>query len=329
MSSAAAPGDSLAREKPVEPPYPDMVWIPGGTFQMGSERHYPEEAPVHRVTVDGFWMDACPITNASFREFVEVTGHTTFAEIPPNPDDYPGAIPEMMYAGSLVFEKPPVRVDLRDSRQWWSFVRGADWLHPRGSGSNLRGLSRHPVVHVAYSDAEAFATWVGKVLPTEAEWEFAARGGLDGAEYAWGDEMMPGGRHMANTWQGEFPWQNQQLDGWEFTSPVDAFPPNAYGVYDMIGNTWEWTSDWYQPRHPAEKEKACCIPRNPRGGLAHQSYDPRDPRTRIPRKVLKGGSHLCAPNYCRRYRPAARFPEPIDTSASHVGFRCIVRVPST
>jgi len=327
-SGSTAPAGAGGVTQPGDPPFPDMVWIPGGTFRMGSDKHYPEEAPTHRVTVDGFWMDRYPVTNARFREFVEVTGHVTFAELPPNPDDYPGALPEMLYPGSLVFQKPVMRVDLRDSHQWWAFARGADWVHPHGAGSNLKGLSNHPVVHVAYKDVEAYAAWVQKELPTEAEWEFAARAGLDGAEYAWGDELVPNGQYMANTWQGEFPWQNEQLDRWEFTSPVDAFPPNAYGVYDMIGNTWEWTTDWYRPRHTEEKEKACCIPRNPRGGLAHQSYDPRDPEIRIPRKVLKGGSHLCAPNYCRRYRPAARFPEPIDTSASHVSFRCIVRVPS-
>jgi formylglycine-generating enzyme required for sulfatase activity len=303
-----------------------MVWVPGGTFRMGSDRHYPEEAPTHRVTVDGFWMDRVPVTNERFRQFVDDTGYVTFPEQPPDPRDYPGALPGMLYAGSLVFTKPLVRVDLRDSRQWWSYVRGAQWRHPRGLGTSLEGLWNHPVVHVAYRDAEAYAAWAGKSLPTEAEWECAARGGLDGAEYAWGDELTPGGRHMANTWQGDFPWQNQQLDGYEYTSPVDAFPANAYGVHDLIGNVWEWTTDWYRQRHPEEKVKACCIPRNPRGGSERSSYDPRDPDTRIPRKVLKGGSHLCAPNYCRRYRPAARFPEPIDTSASHVGFRCVIRV---
>lgn len=303
------------------------VWIPGGVFRMGSDRHYPEEAPVHRVRVDGFWMDTHPVTNAQFRAFVQATGHVSFAEIPPRAKDYPGADPAMLRPGSLVFVKPPYRVDLRDIRHWWQFVFGADWRHPLGPGSSLKGLDQHPVVHVTYDDALAYARWAGKDLPTEAEWEFAARGGLDGAEYAWGEELMPGGRPMANFWQGEFPWQNLELDGYERTSPVGSFPANGYGLYDMIGNVWEWTSDWYTPRHPAEAAKACCIPRNPRGGPALASHDPAQP-VRIPRRVLKGGSHLCAPNYCRRYRPAARFPEPVDTSTCHVGFRCIRREPA-
>ena len=302
-----------------------MVWIPGGTFRMGSEKHYPEERPVHRVTVDGFWMDRFPVTNRRFRAFVEATGYVTFAELPPDPADYPGALPEMLYAGSLVFVKPSGPVDLRSMANWWEYRRGANWREPQGPGSTIEGLDQHPVVHVSYADAEAFARWEQKELPTEAEWEFAARGGLEGNAYAWGHEFMPQNRPLANTWQGEFPWQNLVADGYEGTSPVDGFPANGYGLHDMIGNVWEWTTDWYQPRHPAEAAKACCIPRNPRGGREHASYDPRDPAIRIPRKVLKGGSHLCAPNYCRRYRPAARFPEPVDTSTCHVGFRCIVR----
>jgi formylglycine-generating enzyme required for sulfatase activity len=223
--------------------------------------------------------------------------------------------------------KPPGRVDRRQIFNWWQYVRDANWRHPSGPDSSIDELERHPVVHVVFADAESFAHWEGKELPSEAEWEFAARGGLDGAAYAWGDEFMPEGRIMANTWQGEFPWQNRNEDGYEKTSPVGAFPANGYGLYDMIGDVWEWTTDWYQPRHPDEQLKACCAPRNPRGGREGDSYDRSQPEIRIPRKVLKGGSHLCAPNYCRRYRPAARFPEPIDTSASHVGFRCIVRVP--
>jgi len=320
-----APAAEPLTAPPGTPPFPDMEWVPGGTFRMGSDRHYPEEAPAHPVTVDGFWMDRYPVTNESFARFVEETGHVTLAEIAPDPADYPGALPEMLHAASLVFHKPPVRVGLRDMRQWWEFRRGAQWRHPFGAHSSLDGLSRHPVVHVAYGDAEAYARWAGKALPTEAEWERAARGGLDDAEYAWGDELTPGGRHMANVWQGEFPWQNTRDDGFERTSPVDAFPANGYGLHDLIGNVWEWTTDWYQPRHPAAREKACCIPRNPRGAREEHSYDPSQPQIRIPRKVLKGGSHLCAPNYCRRYRPAARYPEPVDTSTSHVGFRCIVR----
>jgi formylglycine-generating enzyme required for sulfatase activity len=308
-------------------PAPDMIWIPAGTFRMGSDRHYPEERPVHRVSVDGFWIDRMPVTNERFRRFVEATRHVTFAEVAPDPKAYPGAPPENLFAGSLVFVKPPHPVDLRDCSQWWRFVRGADWQHPRGLGSSIEGMDQHPVVHVAYADAEAFARWEGKELPTEAEWEYAARGGLDGAAYAWGDEFMPGGKPMAKTWQGEFPWKNRAKDGWEATAPVGAFPANGYGLHDMIGNVWEWTSDWFRPRHPDEAQKSCCVPRNPRGPRESESFDPAQPAIRIPRKVLKGGSHLCAPNYCRRYRPAARFPEPIDTSTCHVGFRCVIRVP--
>jgi formylglycine-generating enzyme len=318
-------GPQVGIQPPGPPPFPDMVWIPGGTFRMGSDKHYPEERPVHRVTVDGFWMDRTPVTNDRFARFVEAAGHVTFAEIPPRPEDYPGALPDQLFAGSLVFVKPATRVDTRDFTNWWNWTRGAQWRHPYGQGSGLDGREHHPVVHVTFGDAEAFARWAGKALPTEAEWEFAARGGLDGAPYAWGDEFLPGDRHMANTWQGDFPWQGTPRDGYEGTSPVDAFPQNGYGLHDMIGNVWEWTGDWYQPRHPDETVKACCIPRNPFGPKVEDSYDPCQPNIRIPRKVLKGGSHLCAPNYCRRYRPAARFPEPIDTSTCHVGFRCIVR----
>jgi formylglycine-generating enzyme len=304
----------------------DMVWIPGGSFRMGSDKHYVEEAPVHRVTVDPFWIDRTPVTNRQFREFVRSTGHVTFAEIRPDAKDYPGALPNMLKAGSLVFSPPKHQVDdMRDWSQWWTFKFGANWRRPYGPRSSLSGLNDHPIVHVAYSDALAYAKWAGKDLPTEAEWEFAARGGLDGAEFAWGDEFTPGGKPMANTWQGAFPRENLKLDGYECTSPVTAFPPNRYGIYDMIGNVWEWTSDWYSTGHEADAHKACCIPINPRGGREDASYDPCQPEIRIPRKVLKGGSHLCAPNYCRRYRPAARHPEPVDTSTSHVGFRCVVR----
>jgi formylglycine-generating enzyme required for sulfatase activity len=315
--------------KPAEPERTaptGMVWIAGGTFRMGSDQHYPEEAPAHRVHVDGFWMDRTPVTNRQFRTFVAATGHVTSAERTPDPKDYPGALPHMLKAGSLIFA-PPKRgvVDLSDWSQWWRFQFGADWRHPYGPGSSIGGLDDHPVVHVAYRDAEAYARWAGKALPTEAEWEYAARGGLEGAEFAWGDELNPGGRHLANTWQGEFPHQNTAADGYRRTSPVAAFPPNVYGLHDMIGNVWEWTADWYAPRHEADAAKPCCIPSNPRGGSEAASLDPCQPDIPIPRKVLKGGSHLCAPNYCRRYRPAARHAQPVDTSTCHVGFRCVAR----
>ena len=305
--------------------HPGMVWIEGGTFLMGSNSHYPDEAPAHRVTVDGFWIDQYPVTNERFAAFVNATEFTTFAEIAPNPADYPGALPSLLHPGSLVFRKPAHRLTPRYLGDWWDFMLGADWQHPGGPKTTLAGLGDHPVVHVAYSDAEAFAQWANKALPTEAEWEFAARGGREGAEYAWGDTLMPHDQPMANFWQGMFPHENTLMDGWEGTSPVSAFPPNGYGLYDMIGNVWEWTTDWYRPRHDADSAKACCIPRNPRGAARDESFDPRQHDIRIPRKVLKGGSHLCAENYCRRYRPAARYPHAIDTSTSHVGFRCVVR----
>jgi formylglycine-generating enzyme required for sulfatase activity len=303
----------------------DMVLIPGGTFLMGSDHHYTEEAPAHRVTVDPFWIDVTPVTNRQFAAFVAETGHKTTAEIAPRAEDYPGALPHMLRAGSLTFRPPAGPVPLGNAYVWWAFTFGACWRHPDGPDTTIDGLDDHPVVHVSYDDAMAFARWAGKDLPTEAEWEFAARGGLDGKDYAWGDELTPGGAHMANTWQGRFPVENLTEDGYARTSPVGSYRPNGYGLYDMIGNTWEWTQDWFVARHQAEAGKACCIPRNPRGPARRESVDPNDP-ARIPRKVLKGGSHLCAPNYCRRYRPAARHPEPVDTSTGHVGFRCVRRV---
>ena len=303
----------------------DMIRISGGTFRMGSDKHYVEEAPAHTVAVDGFWIDPTPVTNGQFRRFVEATGHVTWAEIAPDAKDYPGALPHMLKAGGLVFTPPSRPVDLRDWSQWWSFTFGANWRRPYGKGGHVGGLDDHPVVQIAYRDAEAYAKWAGKELPSEAEWEFVSRGGLDGAEFAWGEEMTPEGKHMANTWQGNFPHENLRSDGYARTSPVRAFPPNGYGVHDMIGNVWEWTIDWYSACHEGDAPKACCVPANPRGGTLEASYDPRQPAIRIPRKVLKGGSHLCAPNYCRRCRPAARHAEAVDTSTSHVGFRCVVR----
>ncbi|MBB2750858.1 UNVERIFIED_ORG: formylglycine-generating enzyme required for sulfatase activity [Rhizobium aethiopicum] len=304
-----------------------MLWIPGRTFTMGSDDHYPEEAPAHPVRVDGFWIDEIPVTNRRFMEFVTATGHVTMAEKTPLAEDYPGAQPEMLRAGSLLFVQPK-GVNGPDIRQWWTFKFGATWRRPLGGISDLRGKLDHPVVHVAWSDAKAYADWAGLDLPTEAEWELAAQGGLDGAEFAWGSELTPDGRMMANTWQGVFPTKTTKPKGHERTSAVRSFPPNGYGLYDMIGNVWEWTSDYWTTRHPEPAQKSCCIPSNPRGGAADQSYDANQPKIRIARRVLKGGSHLCAPNYCRRYRPAARHAEPEDTSTSHVGFRCIKRAAS-
>ena len=302
-----------------------MCRIPGGRFLMGSEDFYPEERPVHEVEVTGFWMDPHQVTNAEFRKFVKETGYVTLAERPLDPADYPDADPDLLVPGSLVFQKTSGPVDLNDYRNWWAYVPSAHWRRPGGPGTTFHGKGNHPVVHIAWEDAKAYARWVGKELPTEAEWEFAARGGLEGATFTWGDEHFPDGKAMANSWQGEFPWQNLQVDGFEGTSPVGSFPPNGYGLHDMAGNVWEWTSDWYTKRHPDQAEHACCVPTNPRISSPEQSYNPGQPGEHIPRRVIKGGSHLCAPNYCLRYRPAARQPQMIDTSMSHLGFRCVVR----
>jgi sulfatase modifying factor 1 len=306
-----------------KPPARDMVWIPGGTFMMGSNEFYPEEAPAHSVTVDGFWMDQYTLTNAQFSRFVEETNYVTSAERAPNPEDYPGAKPELLGPASVVFRRPGYKVSLGDAYQWWTYVPGANWRHPLGPGSSLKGLAKHPVVHVAFEDACAYSTWAGKALPTEAEWEFAARGGSEGKVFVWGDEFEPDGQVLANTWQGDFPNENLLTDGFEWTAPVGSFPPNGYGLYDMAGNVWQWTVDWYQQH--SEIEQTCCAMFNPRGGKAEKSYDPRTPHVKIPRRVMKGGSYLCAPNYCQRYRPAARMAQAVDTSTCHLGFRCIVR----
>jgi len=303
-----------------------MAWVPGGTFRMGSESFYPEERPVHDVHVDGFWIDRYAVTNQEFARFVADTGYVTVAERAPDAADYPGALPENLAPGSLLFRKTEGPVDLRDFSAWWAWVPHTSWRHPAGPDSTLDGLERHPVVHVAYEDAEAYARWAGKELPSEAEWEYAARGGLDGKHFTWGDDHVPDGQPMANTWQGEFPWQNLVEDGFEGTAPVGSFPPNGYSLYDMAGNVWEWTSDFFIGRHPRSDKPSCCGPSlNPRNASPQGSYDPRQPDIRIPRRVLKGGSHLCAPNYCLRYRPAARQPQMVDTGASHIGFRCIAR----
>ncbi len=300
-----------------------MVRIPGGEFTMGSESFYPEERPVRSTHVGAFRIDRYQVTNDEFGRFVEDTGYVTVAETPLQIPGAAGEPPAEYPAGSLVFRQTPGPVDLHDSHNWWVYVPGAQWRHPDGPESSLEGRGRHPVVHVANDDVEAYARWAGKALPTEAEWEFAARGGLDGKSFTWGDELEPGGRIMANTWQGEFPWQNTERDGFARTSPVGSFPANGYGLYDMAGNVWEWTADWYAVHAGTEVKSACCAPSS--RTAEELSYDPGEPAIRIPRKVLKGGSHLCAPNYCLRFRPAARMPQMVDTGMSHLGFRCVKR----
>ncbi|RLK58756.1 formylglycine-generating enzyme family protein [Actinokineospora cianjurensis] len=284
-----------------------MVWIGAGTFAMGSDDHYPEEAPVHEVGVAGFWIDRTTVTNRDFARFACDTGHVTVAERAPDPSAYPDVDPCSLVPASVVFVPPSGPVDTRDNHNWWHYVPGANWRRPAGLGSSIRRIPDHPVVHLAWDDAVAYAAWAGKDIPTEAEWEYAARGGLDRKPYAWGDEFAPGGVHMANTWQGPFPYRNTVEDRFEGTAPVGSFPANDYGLHDMIGNVWEWTSDWYAP-HSAPV-RACC------------SSSTSD----VPRRVVKGGSFLCAPAYCRRYRPAARMGQPVDTSTCHVGLRLVAR----
>jgi len=306
-----------------------MLWIEGGEFAMGSNDFYPDEGPVRRVAVGGFWIDPHPITNARFAAFVDETGYVTEAEVAPDPAMYPGAPAENLVPGALVFRMTEGRVHLGDFSQWWEWTPGADWRHPTGPESSIAGLADHPVVQVSHGDAVAYCTWAGFELPSEAEWEFAARGGLDGARFVWGDDDPQETEPLANTWQGGFPYENTELDGWTRTSPAGSFPANGYGLFDMAGNVWEWTDDWYTATPAAGSEQACCAPMNPRGGSQEASFDPRQPEIVIPRKVVKGGSHLCTPQYCYRYRPAARQPQMVDTAMSHLGFRCIKRPDPT
>ena len=288
-----------------------MASLPGGTFLMGSDEFYPEERPVREVTVAAFAIDRHPVTVAEFRRFMTETGYVTLAERPPDPALYPDADPDLLVPGSLVFQRTAGPVRLDDVRAWWCYVPGACWTAPEGPGSTTRGRHRHPVTQIAYEDALAYAQWAGKDLPTEAEWEYAARGGLDGKRFAWGDEIIVGGRMMANWWQGQFPWQNTLDDGYERTSPVGAFPPNGFGLYDVCGNVWEWTKDRFEDPRPSRQ---CCGP-----------SDAVDDPHGIERRAIRGGSHLCAPTYCLRFRPAARQSETVDTSTSHIGFRCVIR----
>ena len=290
----------------------ELVELPGGPFRMGSTQFYPEEAPVHTATVGACAVERHPVTNAQFAEFVADTGYITVAEQSPDPALYPGAAPQDLVPGALVFRSTSGPVDLRDWRQWWEWVPGADWRHPFGPDSaswNFEDRLDHPVVQVAYSDAAAYARWAGRRLPTEAEWESAARGGAT-TTYAWGDDVAPGGQLMANTWQGRFPYRNDGAVGWVGTSPVGTFPANGYGLVDMIGNVWEWTTTQFSAHHRLDGPvQSCCSPSAP---------DPAISQT------LKGGSHLCAPEYCHRYRPAARSPQSQDSATTHIGFRCVV-----
>ncbi|OBG20173.1 sulfatase-modifying factor 1 [Mycolicibacterium celeriflavum] len=286
----------------------ELIELPGGSFRMGSTQFYPEEAPAHTAHVSAFAVDRHPVTNAQYAEFVAATGYRTVAEESPDPSLYPGAAPQDLVPGALVFRPTPGPVDLRDWRQWWYWTPGADWRHPFGPGSGIDDRLDHPVVQVAYPDAAAYARWAGRRLPTEAEWEYAARGGAT-TTYPWGEEAAPDGQLMANTWQGNFPYRNTGARGWMGTSPVGTFPPNGFGLVDMIGNVWEWTTTQFSAHHRLDKPvKACCAP-----------VGPADPTVS---QALKGGSHLCAPEYCHRYRPAARSPQSQDSATTHIGFRC-------
>ena len=308
---AANPGEGVHR---INSETNEMVWIPGGTFMMGSETGKSDEQPVHQVIVRGFWMDRTEVTNEQFEKFVRATGYVTVAERKPDPKDFPGASPDMLVPGSVVFIPPPGDVPLDNHYIWWKWVPGANWRHPEGPNSDIKGREKHPVVHVCWEDAMAYSNWADKRLPTEAEWEFASRGGLKGKPYVWGDDQVPQGQWRANIWQGRFPNENTLVDGFRATAPVASFPPNGYGLYDMAGNVWEWCADWYRPDYYAN-----CPRENPAGPL--ESFDPDEPN--VPKRVMRGGSYLCSDLYCTGYRPSARMKSSPDTGLSHTGFRCV------
>lgn len=317
---------------PAGPAPEGMVWIPGGEFSMGSDETGEafcsvagvtgDAQPIHRVYVDGFWMDATEVTNAQFAKFVEATGYVTIAEHVPTKQEFPDALPENLVAGSTVFTPTPGPVSLDGYYQWWRYVKGANWRHPEGPDSDIKGRENYPVVQIAYADAQAYATWAGKRLPTEAEWEFAARGGLSGKLFAWGDDFHPAGKTMANTYQGKFPMNDTGADGFAGLAPVARFPPNGYGLYDVAGNVWEWCSDWYRPDAYAQRAASHEVIRNPQG--PDTSFDPAEPTDK--KRVQRGGSFLCTDQYCSRYMVGTRGKGEVSTGGNHVGFRC-AKVP--
>lgn len=337
ISSANASADAVASSRPTYPAPEGMVWIPGGEFSMGAADLSDEEMndvgmhathdsrPIHRVYVDGFWMDSTEVTNAQFKRFVDATGYVTVAERTPRAKDFPGAPLENLVAGSVVFTPPDHSVPLNNHFQWWSYIKGANWRHPLGPGSDLKGRDQFPVVHIAYEDAEAYAKWAGKRLPTEAEWEFAARGGLPGKVYPWGDEFRKDGQWMANSFQGHFPQQDTGKDQYTGIGPVAKFPPNGYGLYDVAGNVWEWTSDWYRPDYYARLAIAGGVAHNPQG--PDSPFDPSEPGEK--KRVHRGGSFLCTDQYCSRYMVGTRGKGEINTGTNHLGFRTVRSLQST
>lgn len=328
-TSSTSSSSDQSQPMPGEQPE-GMVWIPGGKFTMGSEDETATrvEGPEYLVEVSGFWMDTHEVTNAEFREFIEATGYKTIAERPVDWEELKKQLPpgtprppeEALQPGSLVFTPPHQAVPLDDYSRWWAWQTGADWQHPHGPGSSIEGKDNYPVVHIAYEDAQAYADWAGKRLPTEAEWEYAARGGKGNEAFAWGDELMPDGKYLANFFQGNFPYNNNGQDGFTGAAPIKSFKPNGYGLYDMIGNVWEWSSDWYRPDTHARNQlagMAAC--KNPTG--PESSYDPTEPYAE--KRVIKGGSFLCSEQYCSNYRPSARMATSIDSGQEHLGFRCV------